>query len=281
MRILLLTTLAMIAFAANSVLTRAALAPDLIDPASFSSIRIAAGALTLGAIAAVRGAQLRQAANWRMALALFTYVACFSFAYRWLDAGVGALILFGAVQISMLAVGFIQGERLSAPAWLGLLLAVGGLGYLLSPDSPQAPNLAGAGLMIIAGVAWGGYSLLGRGVASPLNATTASFVLALPATILLSTIFADEARATLHGGLLAIASGALASGCGYVVWYAALPGLTATQAATVQLSAPVIAAYAGAALIAEPITARLILASALVLGGIALIVTQRSRSRRA
>lgn len=280
MRTALLTSLAMIAFAANSVLTRQALAPDLIDAASFATIRVASGAATLAAIAAFRGGRLLEAADWRMAAALFGYVACFSFAYRWLDAGVGALILFGAVQMTMLGVGFARGERLSALGWVGFALASGGLVYMLSPGA-TAPDLVGAGLMLAAGVSWGVYSLLGRGVTRPLAATRASFLLALPATAALSLLFLGEARAETEGALLAVASGAVASGLGYVVWYAALPRLSATHAATVQLSAPVLAAIGGARLLSEALTTRLLLASVAVLGGLAIVLTQRARRRSA
>ena len=263
----------MIAFAANSVLTRQALAHDQIDAASFSTIRIVSGAFVLALIASWRGVGLRAHADWRMALALFGYVACFSFAYRWLDAGAGALILFGAVQFTMLTVGFARGERFTAIAWVGALLATGGLIYLLAPGA-RAPEPLGGALMVAAGVAWGVYSLLGRGAGSALGATTASFLLALGPVALLSLVFLSDARATAQGVALAVASGAVASGCGYVVWYAALPRLAATHAATVQLSAPILAALGGAAVLAEPITSQLLIASAAVLGGLALVLTQ-------
>jgi drug/metabolite transporter (DMT)-like permease len=275
-RTLLLTAFAMLAFAANSLLCRLALQQPIIDPASFGSIRLASGALVLGLIVRLQAGHGTPARpDWPAAAMLFAYVACFSFAYLTLSAGTGALILFGAVQVTMIGAGLRAGEQFRPVAWGGLLLAVGGLVYLVSPGL-SAPPLVGAVLMAVAGVAWGGYSLRGRGVPDPLAATAGNFLRATPLAIGLSLLTVGGAHATLPGAALAVASGALTSGIGYVVWYAALTGLTAMRAATVQLSVPPIAALGGALLLGETITPRLALASAAILGGIALVLTSRA-----
>lgn len=277
LRTILLTAAAMLAFAANSLLCRLALQRRGIDPASFSSIRLVSGALTLAVIVRVRPGQPSQGrTDWLAAAMLFAYVALFSFAYLSLSAGTGALILFGAVQLTMFSVGLRAGEHFGAVAWTGLVLAVAGLVYLVSPGV-AAPPLLGAASMAIAGVAWGVYSLRGRGVADPLAATASNFARAAPMALLLSLLFAARAQADPGGVALAIASGALTSGIGYVIWYAALPGLSAMRAATVQLSVPPIAAFGGVLFLAESITPRLAVASAAILGGIALVLTSRLR----
>lgn len=279
-RTLLLTAFAMLAFAANSLLCRLALQQQpIIDPASFGSVRLASGALALGLIVRMQsghGAPARP--DWLAAAMLFAYVACFSFAYLTLSAGTGALILFGAVQVTMLGAGLRAGESFRPVAWAGLLLAVGGLVYLVSPGL-SAPPLVGAVLMAAAGVAWGAYSLRGRGVPDPLAATASNFLRATPFALGLSLLTAAGAHASPAGVALAIVSGALTSGIGYVVWYAALKGLSAMRAATVQLSVPPIAAFGGALLLAETITPRLALASAAILGGIALVLGSRAEAR--
>lgn len=275
-----LTTLAMVAFAANSLLCRMALRPGLIDPASFGSVRIASGALALALIVHWRhGAKSRGRADWPAAAMLFAYVAFFSFAYLSLSAGTGALILFGAVQVTMLAAGLRAGEAFGTVARMGLALAVGGLVYLVLPGL-SAPPLLGAALMAVAGVAWGVYSLRGRGVGDPLAATAGNFARAVPMALGSSLLVAFTARSThagANGIALAVVSGALTSGLGYVVWYAALRGLSASRAAVVQLSVPPIAAFGGAWLLGEPISLRLALASAAILGGIALVLASRGR----
>lgn len=275
-RTLLLTTLAMCAFAANSLLCRLALQQPIIDPASFGSIRLLSGAMALGLIVRLRSsprAALRP--DWLAAAMLFVYVACFSFAYLTLSAGTGALILFGAVQVTMFGAGLHAGESFRPLAWAGLLLAAAGLVYLVSPGL-SAPPLTGAALMAAAGVAWGIYSLRGRAAAAPLAATADNFLRALPFAIGLSLLLAHNTHATAAGVALAIVSGALTSGIGYVVWYAALNGLSATRAATVQLSVPPIAAFGGVLLLSETITPRLMLATAAILGGIALVLSSRA-----
>lgn len=280
MRTALLTAVAMLAFAANSLLCRMALGAQAIDAASFTGVRLAAGAAMLGAIALVRRRGLALGgANWAAVLALFIYMASFSFAYLSLSAGTGALILFGAVQSTMFLAALARGERFTALAWLGLGLAIGGVVYLVLPGV-AAPPPVGALLMAIAGIAWGVYSLAGRGAADPLAETAANFLLALPLAAAVSLNFTEEFSVGPAGIGLAVASGALASGLGYAVWYAALPRLSAGKAAAVQLAVPPIAAFGGALLLGEPLTLRLLLASALTLGGIALVLAQRGAAPR-
>jgi len=279
LRTFLLTGAAMIAFAANSLLCRVALEQPRIDPASFGSIRLASGALVLAVIVRLRADRDRPAPpDWLAAAMLFAYVAFFSFAYLSLPAGTGALILFGAVQLTMLGAGLRAGERFAPAAWAGLSAALAGLVYLVSPGI-AAPAPMGAALMAAAGVAWGVYSLRGRGVADPLGATAANFARAVPLALALSLAGAAGVRLDAGGVALAIASGALSSGLGYVIWYAALRGLTAMRAATVQLSVPPIAAIGGAWLLAEPVTWRLLLSSAAILGGIGTVLVVRDGAR--
>jgi len=266
----------MIAFAANSVLCRLALAPGLIDAASFATVRVVSGAAALAVFVLVgRKYQTNSSADWRFAVMLFTYMVFFSFAYLSLSAGTGALILFGSVQITMISYALYSGERFSALAWIGLALAAMGLVYLMLPGV-TAPNPFGALLMAIAGVAWGGYSLLGRGVENPLEATARSFIYCVPLVLFVSIYFSDDLKVDPAGFALAAISGIVASGCGYAIWYAALRGLSAGNAATVQLSVPIIAAFGGVILISEPITFRLIIASIATLGGIAIVLVRRS-----
>jgi drug/metabolite transporter (DMT)-like permease len=273
-----LTAVAMLAFAANSLLCRLALQRQGIDPASFGSIRLVSGAITLALVVQLRARpHSARRADWLAAAMLFAYVAFFSFAYLSLSAGTGALILFGAVQLTMLGAGLGAGERFGAIAWLGFVLAAGGLVYLVLPGV-AAPPLFGAVLMALAGVAWGVYSLRGRGVADPLAATSRNFLRAVPLALALSAIFVARAHADATGIALAVASGALTSGIGYVVWYAALARLSAMQAATVQLSVPLLAAFGGVLLLSEAITPRLAAASVAILGGIAIVLSQKSRN---
>jgi drug/metabolite transporter (DMT)-like permease len=272
-----LSALAMVAFAANSLLCRIALRGAHIDPASFGALRLLAGAAMLALLLWRRptpGAAMR--GDWPAAACLFAYVACFSFAYTTLAAGTGALILFGTVQLTMLGRGLLKGERFTGPAWLGLGLAVAGLVWLLLPGT-AAPSLQGALLMALAGAAWGVYSLRGRGVADPLAATAGNFLRALPLGLVPALLLAAHAHADGTGVLLALASGAVTSGLGYVIWYAALPGLTALQAATLQLSVPLIAAGGGVVWLDEAFSARLALAALAILGGIALVLAAGRR----
>jgi drug/metabolite transporter (DMT)-like permease len=283
LRAVVLTTVAMLAFAANSLLCRLALQNASIDPASFGSVRLVSGALVLAAIVRWRaGPPAAARTDWLAAAMLWAYVAGFSFAYLTLTAGTGALILFGAVQVTMFSAGLRAGERFTASAWVGLALAVGGLIYLVSPGV-TAPAPLGAALMAGAGIAWGIYSLRGRGAGEPVAATAGNFLRASPLALALSAlsvVFAGAVHVSMQGVLLAIASGAVTSGLGYVVWYAALPGLTALRAATVQLSVPPLAAAGGALLLAEAPSLRLLLSSATILGGIALVLFSRSLAAR-
>lgn len=275
-----LTAVAMLAFAANSLLCRLALGQELVDAATFTSVRVVAGAVTLSLIVLFRtNSQERGRPDWRTVTTLFTYMVFFSFAYLSLSAGTGALILFGAVQLTMFVVALKGGEHFPLLSWGGLALAVAGLIYLVSPGI-TAPDPLGAVLMAIAGIAWGFYSLLGRGAADPLGTTARNFVYSVPLVIVVQLVFLGDFDASTYGIALAVASGAIASGCGYVIWYAALPGLTVTRAATVQLSVPVIAAFGGVLLLAEDVTLRLVLASAATLGGVAIVLAQRAAKAR-
>jgi drug/metabolite transporter (DMT)-like permease len=272
-----LTLLAMLAFAANSVLCRQALERTTLDAASFTSLRLISGALVLWLIVYWKQGTGRMEGSWGSALALFAYAAGFSFAYISLPTGTGALLLFGTVQLTMLAAGLLHGERPGPWPLAGMLLALVGLAYLLSP-SLEAPQPLGAILMIGAGIAWGLYSLRGRGERHPLQATAGNFLRSIPPAVGLGLIALPWLQWDAQGALLALASGALASGLGYAIWYAALPGLRASSAATVQLSVPLLAAAGGALILAEPITPRLLLASLAILGGIALVLLTPWRS---
>ncbi len=276
-RLVLLVALAMVAFAANSLLCRVALRDTAIDAASFTTIRLGSGALVLWVIARMKDATMTGAGSWGSAAALFGYAAAFSFAYIELPAGIGALLLFCAVQITMIGWGLWSGERIAATQGVGLALAIGGLVGLLWPGL-SAPPAGSAALMIVAGIAWGIYSLRGKRGGDPTVATAGNFLRAVPLAVALSLLTFAGARVDPAGVLYAIASGALASGLGYAIWYTALPGLTATKAATIQLSVPVIAAIAAVMLLGESITPRLVASSAAILGGIALVVLAKRRA---
>ncbi len=270
------TLIAMLAFAGNSLLCRAALRNTTIDPSSFTSLRIASGALMLWLIVHWRGGAKSSArhGNWASASALFVYAATFSYAYVSLPTGTGALLLFGAVQATMIGVGLWRGERLGRWQTLGLFVASAGLVGLLLPGL-SAPPLAGSLLMLVAGSAWGVYSLHGKGAGDPTRVTAGNFLRAtVPAALLLLATF-PSLQLDRAGTLIAIASGALTSGMGYIVWYTALRSLRPATASTVQLSVPVIAAIGGTLLLSEPLTLRLILASTAILGGIALVILTR------
>lgn len=272
-----LTAIAMLAFAANSILCRLALAHGAIDPASFTLVRIASGVATLWLILALSGRARAVGGSWRAGFALFAYAAAFSYAYISLSAGSGALLLFGAVQATMVTTGLVRGERLAGLQWIGFLAALGGLAALLAPGV-SAPPVVGACLMLAAGVAWGAYSLFGRGAIDPLIATGGNFARALPmAVALLAAAAAFGLKGEPTGIVYAVLSGAVASGLGYTIWYAALPGLSPAQGASVQLSVPVITAIAGALMIGETITLRLTLCSIAILGGIALVIGSRPK----
>ncbi len=275
-RTFLLVSLAMLAFAANSLLCRLALRGTGIDAASFTAIRLASGALVLTLIVAWPQRRLQPVrGSWSSAAALFAYAAAFSFAYLELSAATGALLLFGAVQTTMISVGLWSGERFQKAQLLGFLLAIGGLAGLLLPGV-AAPPPGAAALMVLAGIAWGMYSLRGRGQGDPTQATAGNFVRTLPWVLLLLLLAPLPGMPDTRGILLAVASGALASGIGYALWYAALPALAATQAATLQLSVPVITAIGGVLFLGEALSLRLVLASIAILGGIALVVLKRA-----
>ena len=279
-RIIVLTSLAMIAFAGNSLLCRAALKHTSIDAASFTTIRLLSGAVMLWLVARMRRGTRTGRGNWLSALALFVYAAGFSFAYVSLPAASGALLLFGAVQATMIGHGIWAGERFVKVQLVGLLLAFGGLVGLLLPGL-SAPPLLGSVLMLGAGVAWGIYSLRGKGAGNPTRVTAGNFLRAVPITAVMSLFMLSRSSLDNAGFWYAVASGAAASGIGYAIWYTALPALKATNAATVQLSVPVIAALGGIVFLSEPMTLRLALASVAILGGIALVILVKQPLKRA
>lgn len=274
-RLLALTALAMTAFAANSILCRLALEQTPIDPATFTSVRLVSGAVVLWLIVRVRAGHPPRAGDWWSALALFAYAAAFSFAYVSLSAGTGALLLFGCVQATMICVGLWRGERLTGWQSVGFAVAVGGLVMLVLPGV-TAPSWIGALLMSAAGIAWGIYSLRGRGNVRPTETTAGNFLRAVAFTVGLSLLTMRSFSWDGWGAAYAILSGAIASGLGYAIWYTALPSMRATQAATVQLSVPVIAAVGGVVILDETLTARLVLCSVAILGGIALVLNARA-----
>jgi drug/metabolite transporter (DMT)-like permease len=274
----LYTGLALLAFAANSVLCRLALSRGTIDAASFSAVRLLAGATILALL--VRGggpARAPVARSWTSAAILFCYAVPFSFAYTSLSTGTGALLLFGAVQVTMILAAVGRQEHPRPAQWLGLTAAFGGLVYLVLPGV-TAPSTRGALLMLVAGVAWGLYTLRGRGVSDPLGRTASNFALAVPMTLAVAATAYRGLHLEPRGLALAALSGGVASGLGYVAWYRALPGLSKVVASIVQLAVPPLAAMGGVALLGEPITPRLLLASVLVLGGIGLTLIARGES---
>lgn len=277
MSTIVLTALALIAFAANSLLCRMALGGEWIDPASFTLVRLASGALVLWPLARLAGepAIAGQGGSWGSALALFVYALGFSLAYVSLDTGTGALILFGLVQLTMLVAAWRYGERLSALQWLGFAVAVSGLAWLVAPGV-TAPEPSGALLMGLAGIAWGCYTIRGRGVAAPVAMTAGNFLRAVPMALVASVLAVSALEVRPHGLLLAMISGALTSGIGYVIWYRVLPRLRTSQASVLQLLVPALAAAGGVIVLSEPISWRLLGASALILGGVGLAVVTRS-----
>ena len=271
-----LTLLAMIAFAGNSLLCRLALKETAINAASFTTVRMLAASLALGLLIGFRPSVYRSSGNWPSALALFAYAAGFSFAYIHLSAGTGALLLFGAVQATMIGVGIYKGERLVGWRLMGFVLALGGLVVLLLPGL-SAPPLLSALSMLGAGIAWGIYSLRGKGVGSPVAATAGNFLRTLPLTACLSLLMFRQMSVDNAGLVYAALSGALTSGIGYAIWYQVLPSLRSTTAATVQLSVPVLAAVGGILLLGEPLGWRLLVASFAILVGILLVIHQKPR----
>jgi len=270
------TVFALVAFALNSILCRLALGAEAIDAASFTLIRLVSGAVTLVVISSFfsKKESNEQRGNWFSAFFLFAYAVCFSFAYINLTTGTGALILFGSVQATMIFVALLKGERPKVLEWLGLIFALGGLIYLVFPGLSSPPFLSSA-LMTIAGIAWGFYTLRGKGSENPLADTTGNFVRAVPMIIFVALFFLPQIHLSQRGILLAVLSGAIASGIGYSVWYAALKFHTATRAAILQLSVPALAASGGVIFMAETISLRLVLATILILGGISLAILGR------
>ena len=270
-----LTVLALIAFAANSVLCRLALAEPIIDPASYTAVRLITGAATLWIVSAFRrgGSFGKSGGNWISAAMLFLYAVTFSFAYVSLSAGTGALILFAAVQITMIAVGLTTGERPEMLEWLGLFIAVSGLIYLVSPGL-TAPSILGSVLMAAAGIAWGIYSLRGRGATDAIGVTTDNFLRTVPLAVAIVLLWRSTLTVTPMGFLWAAISGSITSGLGYVFWYAALPRLTATRAATVQLVPAPLAALGGVIMLSETISLRLVISTVVILGGVGLAISR-------
>ncbi len=272
--LILLTTLAMIAFAGNSLLCRAALKHTAIDAASFTTIRLISGALMLWLVVSISRRSHTGSGNWPSAFALFVYAAFLSYSYGSLSAATGAILLFGAVQATMIGHGIWSGERMQRLQLVGLVIALAGLVGLLLPGL-SAPPLFGSLLMLGSGVAWGVYSLRGRGAGDPTRVTAGNFLRAVPIAAALSVLMVDRTSLDSTGIGYAVASGALASGIGYAIWYTALPALKAAKAATVQLSVPVITALGGIVFLGEPLTLRLVLSSVAILGGIALVILEK------
>ena len=272
-RIVLLTGLALVAFAANSVLCRLALGEKAIDASSFTIIRLLSGAIVLLILFKIKNNELssNSKGSWYSGIMLFLYAITFSFAYITLDTGTGALILFGSVQITMIALSLLSGNRLHFTEWLGVIIAFAGFLYLIMPGV-TAPSTTGFLLMTVAGVAWGIYTINGKGSKNPLSDTTFNFLRTVPFIIIMLLVVLKDVNFTSKGILLAIISGGVTSGIGYTIWYMALKGLTSTQAAVVQLLVPVIAAFGGVIFIFEKITFRLTISSTMILGGILIVV---------
>lgn len=272
------TGFALTAFAANSVLCRLALGNDTVDAASFTTIRLLSGALTLAVLAGLFSEKPAAGTRngWAAPVMLFSYAIAFSFAYRSLSTGTGALILFGMVQATMIFWGLRSGERPPLSAWIGFTISIAGLVYLVSPGL-AAPAPVGTALMSVAGISWGIYSLIGRGSVNPLADTTRNFIRAAPFAIAVSVVDLKDAQLSREGVLYAVLSGAVASGVGYSVWYAVLKNLSSTRAAMLQLAVPPLAAIGGVVFLAEDLSIRLLVSSALILGGIALATQSRDR----
>lgn len=272
-----LTTLTLLAFAANSLLCRAALRSSLVDPASFTAIRLASGAAVLGLLLLLRRSAITGTASggsWGSALALAAYAIFFSLAFVRIGAGVGALILFGAVQVSMIGWSMVGSEYPTATESLGLLLALAGLAWLTLPHA-VAPDPIGAALMGVAGIAWGSYSLRGRKVTAPIRATAANFIMAVPLALIPVFLSLHSLRLSSDGLILAVISGAVTSGLGYVLWYSVLPSLGGTRAAIVQLLVPVIAVAGSIIFLGEALTAHLALSGSVILAGVVVAMLGR------
>lgn len=275
-RTIALTLLTMTAFAGNSLLCRVALKQSGIDAASFTLIRIVSGAVMLWLVVRIRQAAPAGGGNWLSAFVLFVYAIAFSLAYVSLPAATGSLLLFGAVQATMIGHGIRAEESFSGLQIAGLALALGGLVGLLLPGL-SAPQPLGSVLMLGAGVAWGVYSLRGKGAGDPTRVTAGNFLRAVPFVVAMRVLMNSGATLDSAGVWYAIVSGAITSGLGYIIWYSVLPSLKATNAATVQLSVPVIAALGGVIFLGEPLTLRLALAAVAILGGIALVILVKQK----
>jgi len=281
LRTVTFTLLALVAFASNSLLTRSALGTGAIDAATFTAIRLLAGAAMLVAMVRVRDGgwtALRGGGALGPAI-LFAYAVPFSLAYVRIGAAVGALVLFGVVQLTMVGYGLATGERPSLRTWAGLALATGGLVLLTAPAATRTehPDGVGVALMAIAGAAWAVYTLAGRSSLEPVAGNARNFLWSSPLALLVVLVTPGQITASTRGVLLALVSGGVTSGLGYVLWYRALPRLSVTQAAIAQVGVPIIAAAGGVAVLGEPLTVRLVLAGAAVLGGIGLLVSRRLR----
>lgn len=280
LRTAIFTTLSLLAFAINSLLCRTALGGSTIDAPSFASIRLVAAALTLLlGVGLLRRNVSRRSGSWTSAAVIFLYAITFSFAYAKLSTGTGALILFGAVQVTMILSGIRAGERPSFVEWAGLVIALGGLIYLVLPGL-ASPPLSGAVLMTVAGVAWGIYSLRGRNNVDPFSSTAGNLIRSIPFAFASSLITYAQISLSKKGVLFAVASGVVTTGIGYILWYTALQGLTATRAATVQLSVPILAAFGGIIFLSESLTIRLVLSALLILGGVGIAMVWRGQRTR-
>jgi drug/metabolite transporter (DMT)-like permease len=285
-KIILFTTFALIAFAANSVLNRLALGANTIDASSYIAIRLMSGAITLAIINSINKSEFNSIKKafinpnlitFLPAFYLFLYGISFSFAYRSLNSGTGAFILFGTVQITMLSTALIKGERPHLAEWIGLIIAISGLIYLVFPGL-SAPDPIGAFLMLVAGISWGFYTLKGRGVSDPLETTALNFIRSVPMILAINLFTFNNAHFSTEGVIYALISGAITSGVGYSIWYAALRGLTTTQAALLQLFVPIIAALGGIIFLSESITIRLIYAGLLIISGVVLALFGKNKT---
>ena len=273
-RIVVLTALALLAFAGNSVLCRLALKGDLIGAGFFTAVRITTGAVALWVFVSLRGSGLaatRSGGSLQASAFLAVYMVAFSFAYLELSTGTGALLLFGAVQVTMIGWAITQGDRPNAGQWMGLIVALGGLAWLLAPGA-EAPSLGAGASMALAGAAWGGYTLCGKGSLDSLRSTAGNFAMAIPAGLIVAGLGWQSENWTTHGLILAVVSGVVTSAAGYAIWYEALRTLTSAQAASLQLLVPVLAALGGLIFGAEPLGLRLVFASVLVLGGVGMVL---------
>lgn len=281
-KVFLYTSIALIAFAGNSVLCRLALGDEAIDAASFTTIRLLSGIVVLLAILSFvnKGNTSSAKGSWKGAFYLFVYAITFSYGYITLETGIGALVLFGSVQISIILINMFKGNKLHITEWIGTIVAFSGFVYLIFP-SLATPSAVGFGLMTVAGIAWGFYTLAGKGSSNPLGDTTYNFLRTLPFVLVLALLTFDDASLSADGVWLAVLSGGLASGIGYAIWYVALGSLSAIQAAVVQLLVPVVAAAGGVMFSGEEITLRLLIASVVVLGGIMIVITGKQMLQRA